>query len=183
MKDIDLSNIKWGEIYLCNFEKTVGSVQSGIRPALVIQNDVGNTNSPTIVVAMITTVLKKLNQPTHVVLDTSCGLRETSMVMLEQVCTIDKSKEVLKYVGRVEDKSSICKICKAMMVEFALNRHYRARRCALMRCLCDECRTKVMHIPEIILRRVDPFQAKKKLCDRCCTQYGYDYFAMKKECV
>ena len=85
MNKMNLSEVKWGEIYLCNLGTSQGSVQSGVRPVLVIQNNIGNEHSPTIVVATITSVLKKLNQPTHILLDTSCGLKEISMVMLEQL--------------------------------------------------------------------------------------------------
>ena len=100
MKKANITTVRWGEIYLCDLGSNKGSVQSGIRPVLVIQNNIGNDNGPTTVVATISSVLKKLNQPTHILLDTSCGLKEESIVMLEQVRTVDKANELIEYIGR-----------------------------------------------------------------------------------
>lgn len=71
-----------GEIYLANLAPAVGSEQGGIRPVLVIQNDVGNRHSPTIIAAIITSQIKSRYLPTHVLLSISCGLSRASMAML-----------------------------------------------------------------------------------------------------
>ena len=92
-----------GEIYYADLSPTSGSEQDGIRPVLVIQNDVGNLHSPTIIVAVITGQNKSRYLPTHVLLGTSCGLSVDSTVMLEQIRTLDRHR-LQQYVGRVGPK-------------------------------------------------------------------------------
>ena len=81
-----------------DFGNQPGSAVHGIRPAMVVQNDVGNWHAPTLIVAAITTEIKKLRQPTHVLLGKQFGLPQESMLMLEQLATIDKTA-LLTYVG------------------------------------------------------------------------------------
>ena len=83
--------IKRGDLVYLNFDPIVGSEQGGPRPAVVIQNDIGNKHAPTVIIAPITSKTKKANLPTHVKL-TSEHLERNSMVLLEQVKTIDKSR-------------------------------------------------------------------------------------------
>ena len=86
--------MKRGEIYRVNLSSPVGSEQGGTRPVLVIQNDVGNKFSTTVIVAAITSKLNKSYLPTHVVVNPDCKnkLTGTSLVLLEQLRTIDKSR-------------------------------------------------------------------------------------------
>lgn len=81
-----------GEIYLVNLPAASHSEQNGFRPVLMIQNDVGNAHSPTVIVAAITSKLDKPPLPTHVLVDTACGLHRDSLILLEQLRTIDKSR-------------------------------------------------------------------------------------------
>lgn len=82
-----------GDIYYVDLEPVVGSEQGGLRPALIIQNDVGNQYSPTTIIAPITTKLKKDQLPTHVELKAMAdGLQFDSIIMLEQIRTIDKQR-------------------------------------------------------------------------------------------
>ncbi len=92
--------IQRGDIYYADLTPTTGSEQGGIRPVLIIQNDVGNHHSPTVIAAAITGYVKGRRQPTHVRLQgASCGLFRDSTVLLEQLRTLDK------YMGSVgEDK-------------------------------------------------------------------------------
>ena len=86
--------LKRGDIYyadLCGIEQSLGSEQTGIRPVLIIQNDIGNLHSPTTIVAILTTKIKR-NLPTHVLIRDFNGLSQTSAVCLEQIKTIDKSR-------------------------------------------------------------------------------------------
>ena len=93
--------IKRGEIYLANLDCSVGSEQAGIRPVLVIQNDIGNKYSPTIIVLAITSKSKK-NIPTHVKIDSNIeGIKRDSIVLVEQVRTIDKSR-LIKKIGKLD---------------------------------------------------------------------------------
>ena len=94
---------KRGDIYLANLNPFKGSEQGGTRPVLVLQNNDGNYDCPTLIVAPITTKLKKLNMPTHCCFEKVRGLDEPSMVSLEQIKTIDKCR-VEKYLGKMTRK-------------------------------------------------------------------------------
>lgn len=92
-----------GDIYYVNFGFNPGSVIGGIRPALVIQNDTGNRYSTTLIVAAISTRLKKFQQPTHIYIGRKFGLTKESMLLLEQITTINKS-DLLDFVGHVSNE-------------------------------------------------------------------------------
>ena len=95
--------IKRGDIYYADLSPVVGSEQGGVRPVLIIQNDVGNRFSPTVIAAAITSQKGKTRLPTHIQLSSqSCGLSRDSVVLLEQVRTIDK-KRLKERMGRVEE--------------------------------------------------------------------------------
>ena len=84
--------IKRGEIYFADLSPVVGSEQGGIRPVLVIQNDIGNKYSPTVIAAAITSQLSKTKLPTHIALEQTSGLPKDSVVLLEQIRTLDKKR-------------------------------------------------------------------------------------------
>ena len=108
-----------GDIYYGDLGKRSGSVQSGIRPLLVIQNDVGNAHSPTYIVAPLTSNVKKGYLPTHVLIDKSLSkLQEDSFVLFEQITTIDK-KNLKEYVSHIDDEH-LAKIDKAICVSLGL---------------------------------------------------------------
>ena len=95
-----------GDIYLANLNPFRGSEQGGTRPVLVLQNDIGNYHAPTLIVAPITSRLQKLNQSTHFLLKREGGLYRDSMVELEQIRTIDKSR-VEYYIGKISRETMI----------------------------------------------------------------------------
>ena len=85
--------IKRGELYYADLSPVVGSEQGGIRPVLVVQNDVGNKYSPTIIAAAVTSKLDKARLPTHIELEaTEYGLSKNSVILLEQIRTLDKRR-------------------------------------------------------------------------------------------
>ena len=87
------TTIHRGDIYLADLAPVVGSEQGGIRPVLIIQNDIGNQHSPTVIAAVITGQIKHRHLPTHVLLNApGCGLLKKSIVMLEQLRTLDKGR-------------------------------------------------------------------------------------------
>ena len=99
-------NIRRGDIYYADLRPVVGSEQGGIRPVLIIQNDIGNKASPTVIIAAITSKGKKKGLPTHVTIRLEEGsLPKESMAMLEQIRTIDKDR-LIKYVGRIDTCSA-----------------------------------------------------------------------------
>lgn len=93
--------IRRGDIYYINFGELPGSSEHGIRPGMIVQNNIGNRHAPTVIVAAITSSVKKLNQPTHVYIGTRFGLDRPSMLMTEQLFTVDKSS-LLRYIGTVD---------------------------------------------------------------------------------
>lgn len=96
--------IRKGDIFFADLSPVVGSEQGGIRPVLVVQNDVGNRFSPTIIVAAVTSQLKKANLPTHVPIHAAgSGLDRDSVVLLEQLRTIDK-KRLREHIGTVDNE-------------------------------------------------------------------------------
>lgn len=112
-------NIKRGEIYYADLSPVVGSEQGGVRPVLIVQNDVGNKYSPTVIAAAITSQHDKSNLPTHIKVDANgCGLSKDSIVLLEQVRTIDKTR--LKEKMGTLPNSSMNMIDKAISVSFGL---------------------------------------------------------------
>lgn len=85
--------IRRGDIYYADLRPVVGSEQGGIRPVLIIQNDIGNKHSPTVICAAITSKMNKAKLPTHVEIDSkSCDIVKDSVILLEQLRTIDKKR-------------------------------------------------------------------------------------------
>ncbi len=112
-------NIKRGDIYYADLSPVVGSEQGGIRPVLIVQNDVGNRYSPTVIAAAITSRQSKTNLPTHIPIEAKgCGLSKDSVVLLEQVRTLDKRrlKEKMGTVG----VRAMQEINRALSVSFGL---------------------------------------------------------------
>jgi mRNA interferase MazF len=110
--------VRKGEVYYIQIDDAIGSEQSGLRPALVIQNNIGNKYSPTTIIAFITTQDKKPDMPTHVTLDDYCGLPQKSIVMLEQIRTIDKTR-LRERVGRCS-RFTMSKVNEAIEKSFFL---------------------------------------------------------------
>lgn len=112
-------SIKRGEIYYADLSPVVGSEQGGIRPVLIVQNDVGNKHSPTVIAAAITSQREKAKLPTHIDLSSgNCGLAKDSVVLLEQIRTIDK-KRLRERMGEL-DTTSMTQIDTALSVSFGL---------------------------------------------------------------
>lgn len=113
-----MEQIKRGEIYYANLCPVVGSEQGGDRPVIILQNNKGNKHSSTTIVAAITGELDKPNLPTHVMFKSDC-MRKESMVLLEQIRTIDKSR-LGRFVGTMDSKT-IKRVDKAILISFGLD--------------------------------------------------------------
>lgn len=112
--------IKRGDIYYADLSPVIGSEQGGIRPILIVQNDVGNKYSPTVIAAAITSVLDKNPLPTHIgVSGEGAGLAKDSVVLLEQIRTIDK-KRLLEKTGHLED-DDMMRVNDALNISFGLS--------------------------------------------------------------
>ncbi len=111
--------IKRGDIYFADLRPVVGSEQGGIRPVLIIQNDMGNRHSPTVICAAITSKMNKAKLPTHIALEVSkYNIIKDSVILLEQIRTIDKSR-LREKVCHLDD-DIIEKINHALCISLAL---------------------------------------------------------------
>lgn len=170
--------VKRFEIYLYDFGSRPGSVQNGIRPALIIQDDRFNENSPTTIVAAITSVIKKERLPSHIFLGQEFGLSKPSMVMLEQLRTVNQD-ELREYVGAISDPY-LTKIIGRGIKKTLGMWDYAPRDKTAIRCLCPQCAESYRNTRSFIIRRLDPFQKAKDACDRC-NRPGWDYVVVDRK--
>ena len=113
------SVVKRGDIYYADLSPVVGSEQGGVRPVLIVQNDTGNRHSPTVIAAANTSQTGKARLPTHIsVSPLSCGLPKESVILLEQVRTLDK-RRLREKMGRLDD-GVMRKVDNAIAVSFGL---------------------------------------------------------------
>lgn len=177
MKIKENKRVKRGEIYLYDFGNNEGSIQNGIRPVLVVQCDDGNQASTTTVIAALTSAIKKRFLPSHIVLGTKFGLKEPSMVMLEQLKTVNQV-DLVNYIGLVDSDYVIRQINnglkKALGVWIDKPRHKDN-----IRCLCGKCLQDYELNPNYMIKRLDPFAREKQKCDRC-QNFGFDYIVIDK---
>ena len=112
--------VKRGEIYYADLSPVVGSEQGGMRPVLIVQNDVGNRHSPTVIAAAITSQKDTSRLPTHISINADrCGLAKDSIVLLEQVRTLDKQR-LKERMGEL-DEGAMNKVDNALSVSFGLS--------------------------------------------------------------
>lgn len=112
--------VKRGDMFYADLSPVVGSEQGGIRPVLIIQNDLGNKYSPTVIAAAITSQTNKAKLPTHIELwENTSGLKSNSVVLTEQIRTIDKSR-LKEKIGHIDDENVMNKINNALGVSFGL---------------------------------------------------------------
>lgn len=112
-------SVRRGEIYYADLSPVVGSEQGGIRPVLIVQNDVGNKYSPTVIAAAITSQKEKSKLPTHIEINAqNCGLAKNSVVLLEQIRTIDK-KRLKERMGML-DEDAMYRVNSALSISFGL---------------------------------------------------------------
>lgn len=113
--------IKRGDMFYADLSPVVGSEQGGIRPVLIIQNDMGNKYSPTVIAAAITSQMNKTKLPTHIEIGSEeCGLKNNSVVLAEQIRTIDKSR-LKEKIGHIDDNKIINELNNALGISFGLD--------------------------------------------------------------
>jgi len=111
--------VKRGDIYYADLSPVVGSEQGGVRPVLIIQNDIGNKYSPTVIATAITSQINKAKMPTHIELDANeYGLSKDSVVLAEQIRTIDK-RRLKEKIGHL-DSNLMDKVNEALEISFGL---------------------------------------------------------------
>ena len=112
--------IKRGDMFYADLSPVVGSEQGGVRPVLIIQNDTGNKYSPTVIAAAITSQIGKNKLPTHIEIESNdVGLKSDSVVLAEQIRTLDKSR-LKEKIGHIDDEELMGKINSAIGISFGL---------------------------------------------------------------
>ena len=112
------NNVRRGDIYYADLSPVVGSEQGGVRPVLIVQNDVGNRYSTTVIAAAITSQTGKARLPTHIEVHTDSGLAKSSIVLLEQIRTLDK-RRLKDRMGHLDDETMTL-VNDALSVSFGL---------------------------------------------------------------
>ena len=112
--------IKRGDMFYADLSPVVGSEQGGVRPVLIVQNDTGNRYSPTVIAAAITSQTAKNKLPTHIEIEAEgIGLKADSVVLAEQIRTIDKSR-LKEKIGHIHDNKLMNKVNNAIGISFGL---------------------------------------------------------------
>lgn len=117
-KGVHKMEIKRGQIYYADLSPVVGSEQGGLRPVLIVSNDIGNRHAPIVIAAAITSRIYKKRLPTQVLLDTSCGLHKESMVECEQLRTLDK-RRLKQCMGEINNKE-MYEVTKAIAISLGV---------------------------------------------------------------
>lgn len=172
--------IRRGDLYYYDFGKQEGSIQNGRRPVLVLQADDFNQKAPTILVAAVTTVIKKRYLPSHVFLGADFGLSRPSMALLEQIRAVNKDR-LEDYIGSIDEEACWIRINAALKKTFGLW-FYNKERSGDIRCLCPKCLHDYMTDSNYVVRRLDPLSSSKDTCDKC-SNMGYDYMVYDKRMI
>lgn len=165
-----------GDMYYADLGRGIGSEQEGYRPVLIVQNDTGNKYSPTVIVAAISSkVDAKAKLPTHYLLKPENGLELPSLVLMEQLRTIDK-KRLEIYIGHLEE-SHIRQLNRALAVSVGLIEETPKE---LIMCLCSSCANNFYGTGSYYLRRIHSDWRRKDICTYCGQRSGFDYEVIKR---
>ena len=165
-----------GDMYYADLGRGIGSEQEGYRPVVIIQNNVGNKHSPTVIIASITSKKDaKAKLPTHYLLGAEDGLELPSLVLLEQLRTIDK-RRLSSFIGHLPEKH-IQGINHALAVSVGLIESIPKN---LILCLCNTCAENFDGSGAFVLRRVDRKQTEIDTCTYCNHRRGFDYELIPK---
>lgn len=165
-----------GDMYYADLGKGIGSEQEGYRPVVIIQNNVGNKHSPTVIIASITSKRdEKAKLPTHYLLGVEDGLEIPSIVLLEQLRTVDK-RRLSSFIGRLPEKH-IQGINHALAVSVGLIENIPNK---LILCLCRTCAENFYGSGAFVLHRVGVEQTEKDTCTYCNSRKGVDYELTRK---
>ncbi len=163
-----------GDMYYADLGRGIGSEQEGYRPVVIIQNNKGNKHSPTVIVAAISSkVGVKPKLPTHYFINAEDGLELSSIVLMEQIRTLDK-RRLAKYIGRLSNKH-IRGLNHALAVSIGLTKPIPGK---LTLCLCGACADAFRGTGAFALRKITPGQAEKEVCAYCKQEAG-EWYAVR----
>ena len=166
--------IRRGDVYHANLNPVIGSEQGGFRPVLVIQNNIGNQYSPTVIVAAITSKSKN-KMSTHVLLGDIDGLERGSVVLLEQLRTLDK-RRLGNYIVTL-DNQQMQKVNKGLQISIGLKKLDRP----VIMCLCPECADSLYKVERLCIQKSEQNQSEKEVCMLCNKKWGKDYLINNKK--
>ena len=170
--------IRRGDLFYADLNPVVGSEQGGVRPVLIVQNEIGNRHSPTVIAAAITSRLDKARLPTHInIRAADTGLAKDSVVLLEQIRTIDKSR-LESYIGRL-DEATMSRIDRALGISVGIDRKIDWSD-GIELCLCGKCASDFFNTPGHYIKRADKAQTIKDTCTYCNVRQGYDYIVVDR---
>lgn len=163
-----MEEIKRGNLYMADLDPVKGSEQGGRRPVLIVQNDAGNEYSPTVIIAAITSQ-KKQHLPTHVWLNDVDVLPKDSMVLMEQIRTIDKSR-LEEYLGRI-GWELMEKVDRALRISVDLKKLE-----PMLITLCPKCAAQFYNSASYHIKKAQEYQKIKEVCMFCNVSRGVDYY-------
>lgn len=165
-----------GDIFFADLGECIGSEQSGYRPVVIVQNDIGNLHSPTVIVASITSKTDaRAKLPTHYYLGASCGLETPSVILTEQLRTLDKQC-LGKYVGAL-NLDHTRGVNRALAVSVGL---IEPKPRAMSVCLCGACVNNFYGTGDYYLKRINPYEVEKGICTYCNQRLGFDYMVVER---
>ena len=171
-----INQIRRGDIYYADLNPVIGSEQGDTRPVLVVQNNIGNKHSPTVVVVPLTSS-KKAFLPTHVRVSRMRGLNVDSTALTEQVRTIDKSR-LDGYIGRIGAGEQLA-VDGALAVSVGLAPNSPSEGEGLVLSLCYRCKCEFEAAGRVLVKC--GWQEYKEPCDRCRVGMGLDYMVFEKK--
>ena len=159
-----------GDIYYADLGDGMGSEQRGHRPVVIVSNDMGNKHSPTVIAVPLTSHFRRHSMlPTHYPLSTECGLERPSVILTEQVDTMDKQR-LGRFIGKV-DPCQMWGVNRALAVSVGL---IEPRPDAMTVCLCNACANNFYGTGAYYLKRVRSHR-EKGLCTYCNHRPGFNY--------
>ena len=166
-----------GELYYADLGKGIGSEQEGYRPVVIVQNNMGNKYSPTVIVAPVTTNHEaKAKLPTHCFIGAESGLDAPSVILLEQLRTIDK-KRLGHFVGRL-NRIHLRQLNHALAVSIQLT---EVSVNSISICLCSTCTKKFSGMGAFSLQQRNHSQKTKELCSACKQRPGVGYDMIQRK--
>lgn len=166
-----------GDLYYADFGKGIGSEQEGRRPVVIIQNNIGNKHSPTVIVAAVSSkVGVKAKLPTHYYIGPESGLERPSVILLEQLRTIDK-RRLEDYIGRLTF-ANIEGMNHALAISLDLVNKIHD---ALIMSLCPVCEQHFRDTGSFHVYHLDPAQTEKETCTYCNKRRGFDCVIIRRK--
>ena len=160
-----------GQLFYADLGSGIGSEQQGLRPVVIIQNNIGNRHSPTVIVAAVSSKTKtKAKLPTHFNIGPESGLERPSIVLLEQLRTIDKQR-LGSYIGQLS-LPQVRELNHALAISIGLIKPVPSK---LTLCLCDTCANDIRGTGAFTLRKIGTEQMGKEVCVYCRQHKGDTY--------